>query len=185
LPGGSCRAASTRPAPPRPTPSCTWACTPEQRRLLREDPSRIPRACEEFVRHSTPIQGAARTVTDDAEIDGWRRRGRDRVLLAYASANRDPRNFDDPDEIKLDRSPNRHVAFGAGQHRCLGAFLARMMLGCMLEVFLRRVPDYETDESAVLRYPSVGFVNGFVSLPATFPPGQRAVPAGAQEVRHG
>jgi cytochrome P450 len=152
---------------------------PERRRWLREDPARLPRACEEFVRYFTPIQGAARTVKDDAEIDGWRLREGDRLLLAYASGNRDPEKFEDPEDVRLDRSPNRHIGFGAGQHRCLGAFLARMMFQRLLEVFLRRIPDYEIDESGVAHYPSVGFVNGLVSLPATFTPGPRVGGASA------
>jgi cytochrome P450 len=146
---------------------------PEQRRWLREDPQRLPRACEEFVRYFTPIQGAGRNLKQDAEIDGWRMNAGDRVLLAYASANRDPDKFDDPEAIMLDRTPNRHIGFGAGHHRCLGAFLARMMFQCVLEVLLERIPDYTVDETAVAHYPSVGFVNGLVRVPATFAPGDR------------
>jgi cytochrome P450 len=144
---------------------------PDERRWLREDPQRLPRACEEFVRYFTPIQGAARNLKAEAEIDGWHLNQGDRVLLAYASANRDPEKFDDPEQVKLDRTPNRHVGFGAGQHRCLGAFLARMMFAAMLEVFLQRIPDYRIDEAGVAGYPSVGFVNGLVHVPATFTPG--------------
>jgi cytochrome P450 len=145
----------------------------EQRQWLAQDPQRLPRACEEFVRYFAPIQGAGRNLKHEADIDGWHMNEGDRVLLAYASANRDPDKFEDPEEVKLDRTPNRHIGFGAGQHRCLGAFLARMMLQCVFEVFLRRIPDYEIDEASIAQYPSVGFVNGLVHLPATFPPGTR------------
>jgi cytochrome P450 len=146
----------------------------DHRQFLREDPDRLPKACEEFIRYFTPIQGAARNLKSAVEIDGWQLNAGDRVLLAYASANRDPAKFDEPERVKLDRSPNRHVGFGAGQHRCLGAFLARMMFAAMLKVFLQRIPDYRIDESGVAGYPSVGYVNGLVHLPASFPPGHRS-----------
>jgi cytochrome P450 len=146
---------------------------PEQRRWLAEDPARLPRACEEFVRYFTPIQGAGRNLKKDLAIDGRRLRKGDRVLLAYASANRDPDRFEDPEEVRLDRAPNRHVGFGTGQHRCLGAFLARMVFQTVLEVFLARIPDYSIETEKVVRYPSVGFVNGLSHLPATFSPGPR------------
>jgi cytochrome P450 len=151
----------------------------EQRRWLRENRQHLPRACEEFVRYFTPIQGAGRTLKHDAEIDGWQLSQGDRLLLAYASANRDPAIFDDPEEVKLDRTPNRHIGYGVGQHRCLGAFMARMMFQCMLDVVLRRIPDYEIDESGVAGYPSVGFVNGLVHVPATFTPGSVQADEGA------
>jgi cytochrome P450 len=144
---------------------------PEQRRWLRENPAQLPQACEEFVRYFTPIQGAARNLKTAADIDGWHMNQGDRVLLSYASANRDPARFTDPETLNLERSPNRHVGFGAGQHRCLGAFLARMMFQSLIEAFLRRIPDYEIEESGVVHYPSVGYVNGLVHVPATFPVG--------------
>jgi cytochrome P450 len=142
---------------------------PDQRRWLAEDLERIPRACEEFVRYFTPIPGAARNLIADIEIDDWRMLKGQRVQLAYSAGNRDPEIFDDPEEVKLDRSPNRHFGFGAGQHRCLGAFQARMMFECILTGVLERIPDYLVDENHVVRYPSIGFVNGLAHLPATFP----------------
>jgi cytochrome P450 len=146
---------------------------PDQRRWLAEDPSRLAKACEEFVRYFTPVQGSGRTLTADALINGWSLRDGDRVLMSFAAANRDPEHFPDPDSLILDRAPNRHVGYGAGQHRCLGAFLARMMFRLLLEVVLARIPDFVVDESRVVRYPSLGFVNGYVHLPATFTPGTR------------
>jgi cytochrome P450 len=142
---------------------------PDQRRWLAEDLERIPRACEEFIRYFTPIHGAARNLIADIEIDDWRMLKGQRVQLAYSAGNRDPEIFDDPEEVKLERSPNRHFGFGAGQHRCLGAFQARMMFECILTGVLERFPDYLVDEDRVVRYPSVGFVNGLAHLPATFP----------------
>lgn len=142
---------------------------PDQRRWLAEDPERIPRACEEFIRYFTPIHGAARNLIADIEIDDWRMLKGQRVQLAYSAGNRDPEIFHDPEEVQLDRSPNRHFGFGAGQHRCLGAFLARMMFECVLTGVLERIPDFLVEEEHVVRYPSIGFVNGLTHLPATFP----------------
>jgi cytochrome P450 len=146
---------------------------PDKRRWLVDNPQRIPLACEEFIRYFTPIQGAARNLTRDLVVDDWHMLGGQRVQLAYASGNRDPEIFDDPEEVKLDRSPNRHLGFGAGQHRCLGAFLARMMFECVLDQFLKRIPEYTLDEERVAHYPSVGFVNGLTHLPASFVPRHR------------
>jgi cytochrome P450 len=141
---------------------------PGQRRRLVEQPELLPRACEEFVRYFSPIHGAARTIKRDAEINGWRFDKGDRIYLAYSSGNRDPVEFDAPEEIKLDRVPNRHLGFGAGQHRCLGAFMAKMMLKAIIGEFLAHIPDYELIEEQLERYPSIGYVNGIVHAPITF-----------------
>jgi cytochrome P450 len=146
---------------------------PPQRQRLIEEPQLLPRACEEFVRYFTPIHGAARNVKHDVNIDGWDFESGERIFMAYASANRDPDIFADPEELKLDRSPNRHLGFGAGMHRCMGSFLARMMFQTVLEEVLSRIPDYQIAEDKVRRYPKIGFVNGLISLPATFTPGKR------------
>ncbi|RYD91077.1 MAG: cytochrome P450, partial [Sphingomonadales bacterium] len=146
---------------------------PEQRRRLIDDPSLWPVAREEFLRFVTPIHGLARTVTQDTDMDGWAFREGERVLLAYSSANRDPEVFDNPDEVVLDRFPNRHIAFGAGMHRCLGSFLARMMYETMVTEVLARIPDYRIVEEAIEPYAAVARVNGWVRIPATFTPGQK------------
>ena len=71
----------------------------------------------------------------------------DRVLMSFPAANRDPRQFDRPDEVILDREHNRHVAFGAGIHRCAGSNLARLELRVALQTFLARIPDFELVDS--------------------------------------
>jgi cytochrome P450 len=88
--------------------------------------------------------------------------------MCFASANRDRREFPDPDEFVADRQPNRHVAFGIGKHRCIGSTLARAEFATMLATTLRRIPDFRIDRDATVRYPSLGIVNGYVSMPATF-----------------
>jgi cytochrome P450 len=95
----------------------------------------------------------------------------ERVLISYAAANRDPAAFADPEEVKLDRFPNKHVSFGAGMHRCLGSFLARMMFQVMVTEVLARMPDYQVVENEILPYQTIGKINGWVHIPATFTPG--------------
>jgi cytochrome P450 len=93
----------------------------------------------------------------------------ERLLLCWASANHDPDAFELPNEIRLDRFPNRHAAFGLGAHRCLGSNFARAETAIVLEEVLRRMPDYRLDDTQ--RYQSIGIVNGWVRMPATFTPG--------------
>jgi cytochrome P450 len=146
---------------------------PEDRTRLAADRNLIPIAREEFVRYFSPIHGLARNVTDDVELDGWRFRKGERVMLAYAAANRDPEIFDDPDKVILNRFPNRHIGFGAGMHRCVGSFLARLMFEEMINAVLDRIPDYRIDDENCLAYPSIAIVNGWISIPARFTPGPR------------
>jgi len=146
---------------------------PDHRQRLMDEPELLPLAREEFVRYFSPIHGLARNAKQDVTVDGWEFMKGDRVLLAYASGNRDADVFEDPEEIKLDRSPNRHVGFGAGMHRCLGSFLARMMFEAMLTEVLARMPDYKVIEDRILPYHSVAGVNGWIHMPATFTPGKK------------
>ena len=149
------------------------ARNPDQRQQLIDNPGLMPLACEEFVRFFTPVQALARNAKDDVEVNGWQFDKGDRVLLAYAAGNRDPAAFDDPDEVMLDRFPNKHIGFGAGMHRCLGSFLARLMFEVMIGEVLARIPDYQVDEDAIVPYPTIGLVNGWIHLPATFTPGKK------------
>jgi len=112
---------------------------PEVQDLLRDDPGLVPAAVEEYLRLLTPYRGFARTPTRDVEIGGRLIRKDEPVALVYASANRDESMFPEPHEFVLDR-PNigRHLAFGAGPHRCAGAPLATLMLGVTLEELLAR-----------------------------------------------
>jgi len=109
---------------------------------LRARPEDVGRAIEEFLRWATPIVHLGRTVTEEAEIGGVRLGPGELVSLCYASANRDPSVFEDPDEVHLTRKPNRHVAFGHGPHTCVGAPLARMVLSVGLTRFLARTRSF-------------------------------------------
>jgi cytochrome P450 len=105
---------------------------------LRAEPGLIPDAVEELLRLHTPNQGFSRTATSTTTIRGEVVRAGERVVLSYPSANRDPAVFDDPDQLVLGRHPNRHLAFGSGVHKCVGATLARAELRIALEELLAR-----------------------------------------------
>jgi cytochrome P450 len=133
-------------------------------------PDLLPTATEEFLRYFSPVQAFARTVARDVELGNQHLRRGDRVLMCFASANRDGAEFPDPDAFVAERQPNRHVAFGMGKHRCIGSTLARAEFATMLATTLRRIPDFAIDRTATVRYPSRGIVNGYVRMPATFTP---------------
>ena len=146
---------------------------PKDKQRLIDEPELMPVATEEFVRYFSPIHGLARNAKQDVTVDGWDIKAGERVLLAYSAGNRDPEVFADPEHVKLDRMPNRHVGFGAGHHRCLGSFLARMMFDSMMREVLTRIPDYKVVEDKILPYTSVAKVNGWIHIPATFTPGKK------------
>jgi cytochrome P450 len=115
---------------------------PEDRQVLIEDPARLPDAIEEILRFYTPLHQFRRTLTRSTEVRGVAMTEGDPVLLLYASANRDGDVFDEPDSVKLDRSPNPHMSFGGGIHGCPGRFLARTEIRLALHTLLRRYPDF-------------------------------------------
>ncbi|MBK0866781.1 MAG: cytochrome P450 [Saccharopolyspora sp.] len=143
------------------------------RQRLIEDPSLLDHAVEEFLRYFSPTQALARTVAQDTEFRGCPMRQGDRVLLSWASANRDESLFEHPDEIDIDRWPNRHTAFGIGVHRCAGSHLGRLMAKTLLNEILTRMPDYTVDFDALERYPHQGTNMGFQRIPARFTPGPK------------
>lgn len=149
---------------------------PTDRHRLLEEPGLIDTATEEFVRFVTPAQGGGRTVIADCEVGGHHFGEGERVWMAYALANHDPAVFTDPDEIVLDRFPNRHAAFGLGVHRCIGSNLARMSFKTMVGEVLRRLPDYRVRADGVVRYEDIGTINGYQHLPATFTRSRRQGP---------
>jgi cytochrome P450 len=146
---------------------------PDQRRRLAEDPSLWDTATEEFLRRYPPIRSHARTVTQDVELGGCPMRRGDRVLVSERSACHDEQAFENPEEVVLDRFPNRHVAFGLGIHRCPGMHLARLQYRELVMQVLERMPDYHVDMSQLVQYPVQGAVAGWSNAPATFTPGPR------------
>ncbi|HET9078439.1 MAG TPA: cytochrome P450 [Acidimicrobiales bacterium] len=125
----------------------TWhlATHPADRKWVASEPSIIPSAIEECLR-AYPVVSMARKVTEDVEFHGCPMKKDDMVLLTIQAATRDPDVFEDPGAVKLDRSPNRHIAFGASEHRCLGSHLARAELQIAMEEWHRRIPDYRVAE---------------------------------------
>jgi len=120
------------------------ATHPEQRALIASDPSVIPGAVEEMLRWESPVPaGVPRLATCDTELpDGTKVSAGSAVLVSYGAANVDPSEFPDGFEVRFDREPNRHIAFGAGVHRCLGSHLARRELRVTLREWHRRIPEY-------------------------------------------
>jgi cytochrome P450 len=124
---------------------------PEIREAIIAEPELGFSAIEESLRLEPPIQYFSRTVTRDTVIGGVPLAAGAKVLLSWASANRDPEAFTDADDFVYDRPNNRHLAFGAGPHRCIGAHLARLELRVVLEEMLRRIPPWRVvDPSAVV-----------------------------------
>lgn len=123
---------------------------PGARHRIATDESAMMSAIEELLRAFAPTS-VARITTRETVVAGQRIPERAPVLLTFPSANHDESAFGNPERIVLDRAPNRHLAFGAGVHRCLGAHLARMELRVGLEEFLRRIPDFRlADGDAVV-----------------------------------
>jgi cytochrome P450 len=144
---------------------------PEIPALLREDPSRIPDAVEELLRLDGPFAFIARTALTDVEIGGRTIPAGDKVLISWIAANRDEAEFADADSFSLDRASNRHVAFGAGPHRCAGSHLARMNLRVALEALVERLEDLAlADPGAPIPF-HAGYSRSPTSLPVTFRPG--------------
>lgn len=104
----------------------TLSANPDQLRLLHARPELVPSAIEEQLRFYSPIQGLYRTARSDYVVGNATIPAGSRVLLLWGAANRDPRQFDEPDQFRVDRNPTGHVAFGSGVHLCLGAHLARL-----------------------------------------------------------
>jgi cytochrome P450 len=123
---------------------------PIERRRLLVAPPLIPNAVEELLRLTTPVQGLCRVATRDVTIDGGPTiKAGDRVLLCYAAANRDPREFGpDADELDVERHIVRHLAFSHGAHFCLGAAAARLQARVVLEELLARCPRFSVNAEA-------------------------------------
>jgi cytochrome P450 len=140
---------------------------PERRRAVVADPELMSAAIEELLRHQTPVMMVPRIVAQDCEIGGVSIEAGDGATLLLGAANVDAEEFDDPDDVRLDRESNRHLAFGGGPHRCLGSHLARMELRVAMEEFHKRIPEYELAEGAEIHF-SPG-IRQADNLPLVFP----------------
>jgi cytochrome P450 len=110
-------------------------------------------------------------VTRDIVLGGQQLRRNDRLVISWLAANHDEHEFNRPDEVILDRLPNRHLAFGLGPHRCIGSHLARVMFEVMVKAVLDRIPDYHVDVGGVHQYLGNPSMTGLGKLPVTFTPG--------------
>jgi cytochrome P450 len=144
---------------------------PDLRQQLIDHPELHRTATDEFLRYFSVNQQLSRTVTRDIVVGGQHLRRNDRVVISWLAANHDEQEFDRPDEIALDRAPNRHVAFGLGPHRCIGSHLARLMSAVMVKAVLERIPDYRVDRGGVQEYLGNPSMTGLGKLPVTFSPG--------------
>jgi cytochrome P450 len=143
------------------------ATHPADRAWLAEEPTRSVQATEELLR-TFAIGQIARKVRREAEVDGVRLNAGDMVLFPLAAANRDPAHLDRPREVDFARELEPHYTFGAGPHRCLGSHLARREVAVALELWHKRIPEYElaTDEPLPGHW---GSVHGLTSLPLRWP----------------
>jgi cytochrome P450 len=144
------------------------ANNPEQRDRIVADPTIIPKAVEEILRIEAAVV-PGRRATRDVEIGGVQIAKDDQLILMLCGANRDPDQFPKPHRLDITRSPNRHLSFGAGPHRCLGSHLGRVELNIALEELHRRIPDYALVESDPPAFHSTQ-VRGCLRMPITFTP---------------
>ncbi|OMC49017.1 cytochrome [Mycobacterium sp. IS-2888] len=137
---------------------------PDQFALLRSNPSLLPGAVEEMLRFTSPVTHMARRATQDVEIRGQQIKAGDTVVMLYGAANRDEEIFGPTSEVfDITRNPNPHIAFGAGEHACLGAQLARLEARVMFEVLLGT-------------YPTIELTGDVSRLRATMVPGVKRMP---------
>jgi cholest-4-en-3-one 26-monooxygenase len=141
---------------------------PEQRARLLTDMSLMPTAVEEMLRWVSPVMHFRRTATRDTELRGQKIREGDKVVVFYPSANRDEEIFPNADRFDVGRTPNEHLAFGIGEHFCLGSNLARLEIRLIFEELLTRLPDMEL-AGRVHRLRS-NFIGGIKRMPVRFTP---------------
>jgi cytochrome P450 len=142
---------------------------PDQRRKLIDNPERWPEALEELLRYESPVQGLARTASNDVTIDDVTIKAGDQVLLLYGSSNHDETIFERPDVLDFDREVKYHWTFGHGIHYCLGNAVARLETRVAVQVLLGTIPDFEVDENEVVRNQLVP-TRGVAHAPISFEP---------------
>lgn len=153
--------------------SLAWAVlhfvnSPAQRQKLIDDPELLPKAVEEVLRIENAVS-MGRCATKDVELGGVKIRKGDQMVLLLCTADRDPEYFDNPENFDITRFPNRHLAFGAGPHRCLGSHLGRLEITIALEELHKRIPDYDLVDSDPPLWHSTQ-VRGCRRMPITFTP---------------
>jgi cytochrome P450 len=150
------------------TAGALWALAenPAEFRKVKADPSLIPGLVDESIRWTTPVKTFMRTATEDVAFAGRQLKKNDWLMLCYASGNRDEAVFDAPDAFRVDRKPNRHLAFGYGAHLCLGQHLAKMEMRILWEELIPKLKSVELDGTPAMS--EAVFVNGPKRLPIRF-----------------
>ncbi|GMN03403.1 cytochrome P450 [Erythrobacter sp. MTPC3] len=141
---------------------------PDQWARLKADRSLLSGVVEEAIRWTSPVQHFMRTAAEDVELGGQQIKAGDWLMINYVAANHDPAQFPDPRRFDASRSPNRHLAFGAGAHQCLGLHLARLEMRILFEVLLDRVNTVKLAGDP--RRATSTFVGGLKSLPLSITP---------------
>jgi cytochrome P450 len=148
------------------------AQNPDHQRQLEADPSLVAAAVEELLRRDTPVPVVSRIAMEDTVVEGCPVKAGQRMRVMLSQSNTDPSIYDQPQEVDFHREGNRHIAFGAGVHRCLGSHLARLELRVAVREWHRRIPSYRLGEDDF----QVTFRQGLrevVRLPLEFTPGSR------------
>jgi cytochrome P450 len=142
----------------------TMATEPEiRKRMATADAGQVNKAVDEFLRYSSPVPAAGRTLTADTEVGGCPMRKGERVTLNWTGANHDPEVYPNPDVLDLERNASQHVAFGVGHHKCLGMHLAKLELRLTIEE-LSKLSVFELVPGTKITY-QTGPARGVVSLP--------------------
>jgi cholest-4-en-3-one 26-monooxygenase len=142
----------------------------DQWERLVADSELLPGAIEEMLRWTSPVKNMCRTLTADTEFHGTSLKSGEKIMLMFESANFDESVFGDPENFRIDRNPNSHMAFGFGSHFCLGNQLARLELRLMLTKVLQRLPDLRLADGATLPLRPANFVSGPEAMPVVFTP---------------
>ena len=143
---------------------------PDQHARLVNDLALLPNAIEEMLRWTSPVKNMARTLTADTEFHGTQLKQGEKMILLFESANFDEKVFGDPENFRIDRYPNNHMAFGFGTHFCLGNQLARLELSLMQTRLLQRLPDMRLASEDALPLRPANFVSGLERMPVRFTP---------------
>ena len=139
---------------------------PDQLSKLKNNPSLMTSAVEETIRWVTPVKNFFRTATQNYDLKDREIKKDDSILLCYPSGNRDEEIFDDPFEFKVDRSPNRHLAFGHGAHLCLGKYLAKIEMEIFYEELFKKIDNIQLNGEP--EWVKASFVSGLKSLPIKY-----------------
>lgn len=147
----------------------------DQWQCLTQDLELLPGAIEETLRWTSPVKNMCRTLTADTEFHGTPLKSGEKIMLMFESANFDESVFGDPENFRIDRNPNSHLAFGFGTHFCLGNQLARLELKIMMSKVLTRLPDLRLADENMLPLRPANFVSGLESMPVVFTPSAKVL----------